>query len=159
MSSSKRERTLKVYGALVATKPDFKIKGKASAYTSLNGHMFSFVTKEGDLAIRLGKAAQAAFMEKHGTGPVIQYGSTMRGYVEVPPRMLKDMDGLSDLFQESIDYIRSLEPKPTTRKKSAAKSGSKAKAKAKTGGKAKTKSAKKVKAKSKAKPRSSATKK
>lgn len=123
--STKREKTLEVYGALVATQPEFKIKGKASAYTSLNGHMFSFVTKEGDLAIRLGKAAQTAFMEKHGTGPVIQYGATMRGYVEVPRKMMKDMDALGDLFQESIDYIRSLDPKPTTRKKKATDSGSK----------------------------------
>ena len=46
-------RTLELYDRLVATNPDLKRKGKTMPYTSLNGHMFSFLTKEGMLALRL----------------------------------------------------------------------------------------------------------
>ena len=127
--SASREETVALYEALVATQPDFKIKGAANLYTSLNGHMFSFITKEGQLAIRLPKDAQEAFMEEHGTGPVVQYGAVMRGYVEVPHALLANTTEIAELFADSIAYIASLKPKPTTRKKPAAKKNPAAKRK------------------------------
>ena len=120
--SDTKSKTRELYEKVVATQPEFKIKGKASAYTSLNGHMFSFITKEGGLAIRLGKVEQEAFMKKHRSGPVIQYNSIMHGYVHVPDSLLKRTSAAAKLFQESIDYILSLEPKATTKPKKKAAS-------------------------------------
>lgn len=108
---------LALYDSVIATHPDVERKGAKSAYTSLNGHMFSFMTKEGALCVRLPDDAREAFMKKHGTGPVIQYGSTMRGYVEVPASLLKKTKQCAKLFRQSYDYVASLPPKPTKRKK------------------------------------------
>lgn len=44
---------LVLYESLVSTRPDIERKGATMPYTSLNGHMFSFLTKEGTLALRL----------------------------------------------------------------------------------------------------------
>ena len=102
---------------MVETHPDVKIKGKTSAYTSMNGHMFSFLGKRGEVALRLSKADQAAFVETYGTPPVIQYGSTMRGYVELPDVLRDDLDALKAYFAMSIAYIETLKPKPTKKSK------------------------------------------
>jgi hypothetical protein len=44
---------LKLYEKLVALNPSVERKGATMPYTSLNGHMFSLLTKEGRLALRL----------------------------------------------------------------------------------------------------------
>src|SRR5262245_42442244 len=41
------------YEKLIATNPNVERKGATMPYTSLNGHMFSFLTKTGKLALRL----------------------------------------------------------------------------------------------------------
>jgi len=41
------------YEKLIGTLPDIERKGKALPYTSCNGHMFSFLSEDGTLAIRL----------------------------------------------------------------------------------------------------------
>ena len=44
---------LELYEKLIATNPSVKRKGATVPYTSLNGHMFSYLSKEGKLALRL----------------------------------------------------------------------------------------------------------
>ncbi|MDF1838129.1 MAG: hypothetical protein P1V35_09695 [Planctomycetota bacterium] len=122
MAEKAKSETRVLYEKLMDTQPDFRIKGKASAYTSLNGHMFSFITKEGGLAIRLSPEDQHAFQKKHRSGPVIQHNSTMRGYVHVPESLLKRTSAAAKVLQASIDHIRSLDPKPTAKSKTKADS-------------------------------------
>lgn len=113
--------TRQAFEEMVATQPDIQCKGKASRYAALNGNMFAFVTKEGAIALRLGDEARAAFMKKHETGPVVQHGSTMRGYVEVPPALVKRKKDLAKYFADSVAHARTLPAKATTRKKTAKK--------------------------------------
>ncbi|UKN02684.1 hypothetical protein K6119_04045 [Paracrocinitomix mangrovi] len=106
------------YNQLIAKWGKTERKGKANPYTSHNGHMFSFIDKKQEyLAIRLGKEEQTAFMEKYKTGPVIQYNSTMRGYVEVPKEMFADYEVVKIWLDKSWEYINSLEPQPSKKKK------------------------------------------
>lgn len=142
------EETLRLYEKVVESLPGFDLKGKASRYTSLNGHMFSFITKEGGLALRLSDEDRDAFNAKHKTGPVMQHSAVMRGYVHVSLAQLKRTAAIKKLFAMSIAYIESLKPKPTTKKKKAAKKATKKKAAPKK--KAAKKIAKKPAAKKKA---------
>jgi hypothetical protein len=43
---------LDLYDQLIATQPDMQRKGATMPYTSLNGHMFSFLTADRHLAAR-----------------------------------------------------------------------------------------------------------
>jgi len=81
--------TLALYDTLLATNPCVKRKGAASAYPSLNGHMFSFMTEAGSLALRLPTGAREAFLKKYSTKLCVQYGTVMKEYVEVPAALLK----------------------------------------------------------------------
>lgn len=105
-----------VYEQMVASQPGIEVKGAASRYTSINGNMFSFVTQEGGIALRLGEAEIEAFRAKYGTGPVVQHGATMRGYVLVPPALLTKRALLAKWFAASVAHARTLPAKATTRK-------------------------------------------
>ncbi|MFT4648108.1 MAG: hypothetical protein ACI87O_002219 [Planctomycetota bacterium] len=149
--SDEKNKTRELYEELVATQPEFRIKGRATAYTSLNGHMFSFMTKEGGLVMRLGQEQQEVFVKKHRSGPVIQNNATMRGYVHVPDSLLQRTAEAAKWFQASVDHIRSLEPRATGKPKT--KAGSKKKSAEKKAAKklaTKDKSAKKKAAQKKA---------
>ena len=107
---------LALYERLVERVDGVEIKGAKSAYTSLNGHMFSFMTAEGALALRFSNGDQKAYMETFKTGPVIQYGAVMRGYVEIPAALLEDTQRLLPIFEKSLSYVGSLKPNPGKRK-------------------------------------------
>ena len=112
---------LVLYERLVATNPEVDRKGKTMPYTSLNGHMFSFLSKEGHLALRLPKDERDSFLEKYDSKLSEQYGSVMKEYAEVPDDLLAKTDELTPYFDVSYAYVGSLKPKPTKRKKASKK--------------------------------------
>ena len=111
--------TLGWYEELVATHPGVERKGATTPYTSLNGHMFSFLTQQGRLALRLPADAREAFLKKYDTTLCEQHGTVLKEYVEVPDALLKKTRELKKYFDLSHAYVASLKPKPT--KKPAAK--------------------------------------
>ncbi len=128
---------LALYDKLVATIPDVERKGASMPYTSRNGHMFSFLTKTGTLALRLPDEEREAFLKKYRTKQCEQHGTVMKEYAEVPGTLLKKTSELRRHFLCSYDYVGSLKPKPITRKKKAA-SAKKVTAKKTTASKKKT---------------------
>jgi len=107
---------LDLYEKLVATNPNVERKGKTMPYTSVNGHMFSLLDKEGKLGLRLPKEEREAFLVEFKTELSIQYGAVMKEYVVVPNDLLKKTDELKKYFEISYEYVSSLKPKPTKRK-------------------------------------------
>lgn len=89
------------------------VKGAKNPYTSRNGHMFSFLDDDGTMAIRLSDELAEAFLSRYDSGPVIRYGSVMKGYVSVPEDLLSDTDELGSWFEQSYEWIGTLEPKAT----------------------------------------------
>lgn len=105
---------LELYAAVVAaSKTDAVVKGAKNPYTSMNGHMFSFLDGDGTMALRLSDELGGEFLEHYDSGPVIQHGSTMKGYVSVPADLLANVPELSGWFDKSHTWIASLPPKPT----------------------------------------------
>lgn len=107
---------LDLYDRLIATQPGVERKGATVPYTSLNGHMFSFLTPEGHLALRLPAAERDAFLIKYQTGLCEQHGKVMKEYVEVPESLLQNVDELGQHFHNSYAYVSSLKPKSTMRR-------------------------------------------
>ncbi len=110
------EDKLELYEKLVGTNPEVERKGAKVPYTSRNGHMFSFLTQTGTLALRLPKEERDAFLEKFKTKLCEQYGTVMKEYVEVPDALLKKTKELKKYFEISYNYIGTLKPKPTRKK-------------------------------------------
>src|SRR5688500_10941435 len=107
---------LKSYERLVATNPSVERKGATMPYTSVNGHMFSFLTKTGTLALRLPAEERDAFLKKYKIKLCLQHGTVLEEYVEVPDVLLKKTQELKEYFDLSYAYVASLKPKPTKKK-------------------------------------------
>ena len=108
---------LALYEKLVATNPKVKRQGATVPYTSLNGHMFSYLTKDGELALRLPAAEREAFLKKYNAKLCEAYGRVQPEYVVVPDPLLASTRELKKYFDVSYGYVSSLKPKPTARKK------------------------------------------
>lgn len=106
-----------LYDKLVAAHPQMERKGAAMPYTSVNGHMFSFLTASGVLALRLPEEAREAFLAKHNARLCEQHGVVLKEYVEVPDSLLSKAREMQKYFELSYDYVAALKPKATTRKK------------------------------------------
>ena len=109
------EDTLRAYDALVATHPEIERKGATMPYTAVNGNMFSFLTPDGILALRLAAPDREAFMGRYDTQLVQQHGAVMKEYVAVPADLLDRLEELTPWFDRSCDYVTSLKPKMTAR--------------------------------------------
>jgi hypothetical protein len=111
MASSK----LELYEKLVATNPKVKRQGATVPYTSLNGHMFSYLSKEGKLELRLPDGEREAFLKKYKAKLCEAYGKVQPEYVEVPDSLLSSTQELKKYFDISYAYVGSLKPKATTK--------------------------------------------
>ena len=74
---------------------------KTMPYTSLNGNMFSFLSPDGKMGLRLSKADREAFIEKYKTKLMEQHGTIMKEYVEVPDDLLEDTKTISAYLKKS----------------------------------------------------------
>ncbi len=116
-SKLSREEKIALYDKLVALHPPAERKGATMPYTSLNGHMYSYFTKDDYLALRLPAEARTKFIDKYKTGLVEQYGVVQKEYARVPDSLLENTDELKPYLEISYNYIASLKPKPTTKSK------------------------------------------
>jgi len=80
-------------------------------YTSANGYMFSLLNKAGKIGIRFFEEVQQKYIEEFSSTIYKSYGAVMKGYVQIPDKMLEDLDNLAKVLDESYDYVMSLEPK------------------------------------------------
>ena len=108
---------LALYEKLAATNPEIERKGATMPYTSHNGHMFSFMDKDGVVAIRLPEKERNEFIKKYKTTLMPAHGTVMKEYVAVPAALLKKTKELAAYLDMSLEYIKTLKPKPTTKKK------------------------------------------
>jgi hypothetical protein len=106
-----------LYDKLVATNAKVERKGASVPYTSLNGNMFSYLSKNGKLALRLPELEREAFLKKYKAKLCEAYGIVQQEYVEVPDSLLASTRELKKYFDQSFSYVSSLKPKPTTKKK------------------------------------------
>ncbi len=89
---------LLLYEKVVATIPGLERKGVTMPYTSINGHMFSFLAKNGSMALRLPKPTRDDFIAKYQTSLVEAYGAVMKEYVVVPEALLQSTTELQPYF-------------------------------------------------------------
>jgi hypothetical protein len=106
---------LAVYDRLIATRPEVARKGARIPYTSLNGHMTSYLTESGALVLRLPPADRARFLEEQRTTRHTAHGVVQQEFVDVPDALFLDTAAMAPWFAASLDWIATLKPKPTKR--------------------------------------------
>ena len=112
---------LERYSAVIEAAGHGEVKGAKNPYTSRNGHMLSFLDADGTMALHLSPELEAEFRERHDSGPVEQYGRTMRGYSSVPAELLADTAACAGWYDRAWEWIGTLPPKATKKPKKASK--------------------------------------
>jgi hypothetical protein len=123
MSAQKQKKSnitsekLALYEKLVATHPRIERKGDNNPYTSMNGHMFTYLDPASALlAIRLPAGEREEFLKKYKTTLFEAYGAVMKEYVTVPDALLARTNELKKYLAMSYEYVKTLKPKPTKKK-------------------------------------------
>ena len=68
--------------------------------------MFSMLSKDGRVGLRLGKDNRDAFIKKYDTRLFKNYGAVMKEYVEVPDRLLENLTELQPYLALSFEYVK-----------------------------------------------------
>jgi TfoX/Sxy family transcriptional regulator of competence genes len=102
-----------LYDKLIASFPDITRKGATLPYTSINGNMFTFLDKEGNVNLRLPEDKLAEFMRKFKAKQSVQHGVIMKEYVSVPEKLLAATKDLKPWLKSSYDYAKTLKPQKT----------------------------------------------
>jgi hypothetical protein len=112
-----REKKVELYSKMVASHPEAVLKGDTIPYTSLNGHMYSFLSKGDEITLKLPADERIKFIEKYKTRLAENYGIVQKEYVVVPDDLLENTDELKPYFEMSYNYTKTLKPKPTSKSK------------------------------------------
>jgi hypothetical protein len=112
-----REKKISLYNKLVATCPGATVKGDTVPYTSLNGHMYSFLSKQDEMTLKLPADEKEKFIAKYKTRLAQNYGVIQKEYVVVPDILLEKTGELKKYFNISFNYVSALKPKATAKSK------------------------------------------
>jgi hypothetical protein len=112
-----RDEKAALYKQLVTAHPDAALKGDTIPYTSLNGHMYSFLSKSDEVVLKLPAGEREKFLEKYQTKLAVNYGIVQKEFVVVPDSLLQKTGELIPYFNIGYDYVSALKPKPTQKTK------------------------------------------
>ena len=100
------------YQAAIDTQPEVELKGAQKLpHTSTNGRMYSSLTKDGRMGLRLPDDEREAFMAEHDAVPFTNYGANIAEHVEVPDALLDQPAVLGEYLERSRQYTESLPSK------------------------------------------------
>jgi TfoX/Sxy family transcriptional regulator of competence genes len=102
---------MELYEKLIRERPHIDRKGVGLPYTSMNGHMFSFLSAGGSLALRLPAEKREEFLSKHKASLFVAHGAVLKEYVEVPEKLFRNTAELLPYLDMSYEYVQSLKPK------------------------------------------------
>jgi hypothetical protein len=89
-----------------------------SAYTAINGNMYTMISKHRVVGIRLPEPERSVFMKEHSTD--LYRGDPAwppaKEFVAVPDDMLADTKALKPYLELSLRYVQTLKPKPAKAK-------------------------------------------
>lgn len=106
------EELIEKYRVATATQPDIEFKGaKKLPYTSVNGYMYSSLTKDGRMGIRLSPEDRETFIAEHDAIQFKNYGADIKEHLEVPDSMLEMPEELGRWLAKSHAYTLTLPPK------------------------------------------------
>ncbi|HWY75201.1 MAG TPA: hypothetical protein VN281_06270 [Verrucomicrobiae bacterium] len=118
--SSISGETLALYEKLVATNPDVERKGATVPYTAANGTMFTFLTTDGTLALRLPPDQLEPFFKKFNTSHPVAYGKVMKDWAAVPASLLTNTRELKKYFDLGFEHAAAKKSKGKGKSKSRA---------------------------------------
>ncbi len=107
--------SFELYSLVVARTDNVDLKGATMPYTSLNGHMTSFLDRTGSVGLRLAPDDRRRFIDQYQTEIAEQHGSQMKEFVVMSELLLGNTGGVGDWFDKGVAWVATLDPKGTKR--------------------------------------------
>lgn len=102
---------LALYNQLIASVPQIERKGAVHPYTSVNGHMFTYLDQTGTLGMRLPPDVLESFLKKYNTTLFRTYGIVKKDWATVPTALLENTKALKKYLEASYKYTKTLKSK------------------------------------------------
>ena len=102
---------LELYEKLICDRSEIERKGDVHPYTSLNGHMFTYLDQSGTLGMRLPSGEVEAFLKRFKTTLFESYGVVKKDWVTVPEALLRNTKELKKYLAMSVECVKTLKPK------------------------------------------------
>jgi hypothetical protein len=105
---------LALYQRLIETVEGVDAKANfGSAYTAVNGNMYSMISKHGVVGIRLPEPDRSEFLAAYSSDLFRGDPSwpPAKEFVAVPDALLEDTDALRPVLERSYRYVLTLKPK------------------------------------------------
>ena len=107
------------YMRLLDSVPEIDSKSNfGSAYTAINGNMYTMISKHGVVGIRLPEPERSEFLERYS-------GELFRGdpswppakeFVAIPDHLLEKTETLTPYLEVSLRHVKEMKPKPAKAK-------------------------------------------
>ncbi len=111
MSQKIPKDKLDLFNKALDSIPEIERKGATVPYSSVNGHMFTQLSKKGSMGLRLEKEVREEFLKKYKVNLYESYGAVMKEYVTIPDELLGNTNALKKYLKLSFEYVKSLKPK------------------------------------------------
>jgi hypothetical protein len=106
-----KKKESRIPAETLATRPEIERKGDVHPYTSVNGHMFTYLDQSGILGIRLAHEEVDPFLKKYNTALFETYGVVKKDWVTVPDSLLRKARELQKYLDRSYEFTKTLKPK------------------------------------------------
>jgi TfoX/Sxy family transcriptional regulator of competence genes len=89
-----------------------------SAYTAINGNMYTMISKHGVVGIRLPEPERSEFLQRYSSELFRGDPSwpPAKEFVAVPDRLLEKTEVLTPYLESSLRYVKEMKPKPSKAK-------------------------------------------
>jgi len=110
---------VELYMRLLDSVPEIDSKSNfGSAYTAINGNMYTIFSKHGVVGIRLPEPERSEFLMRYSSELFRGDPSwpPAKEFVAVPDHLLEKTEALTPYLESSLRYVKQMKPKPTKKR-------------------------------------------
>ena len=110
---------VELYMRLLDTVPEIDSKSNfGSAYTAINGNMYTMISKHGVVGIRLPEPERNEFLQRYSSELFRGDPSwpPAKEFVAVPEHLLETTEALTPYLESSLRYVKEMKPNPAKKR-------------------------------------------
>jgi hypothetical protein len=111
---------VELYMRLLDSVPEIDSKSNfGSAYTAINGNMYTMISKHGVVGIRLPEPERSEFLDRYSSELFRGDPSwpPAKEFVAVPDHLLEETETLTPYLELSLRHVKEMKPKPARPKR------------------------------------------
>ena len=104
------------YQKIISKLQKVELEGGSLPYTLYNGNMFSFLSIDCNLGLRMPEEEINTLLKNHNAKLCEANGVSLKGFVWIPDNLFFDTIAIDKYLQISLAYVQTLKPKGRAKK-------------------------------------------